>query len=132
MIPPSSAGERASPLMKPLAVALIWAGLSCGITFGADAASSKDIAAWVSSAGGRVITDQSSRIVGIDLSYTWISDADLDRIGGLKDLRSLDLSFVRVTDRGIERLRSLTNIERMNLHSAEHITDFALTYLREW
>jgi Leucine-rich repeat (LRR) protein len=90
------------------------------------------VAEWVTSKGGKVTTDAASRIVGIDLSYTWIGDTDLDRIGRLKDLRSLELSFVRVTDRGIERLRDLPNIDRLNLHSAEHITDFALTYLRGW
>jgi Leucine Rich Repeat (LRR) protein len=120
-----------SRLMRRSAPALICAAFCCHICLAADTPA-KDIAAWVESRGGRITTDQAGRIAGIDLSYTWISDADLDRIAGLKDLRSLDLSFVRVTDRGMERLRGLTNIERMSLHSAEHITDFALTYLRDW
>lgn len=103
-----------------------------GLILAGVAASAQDVAAWVTAKGGRVTTDPALGIVGVDLSYTWIGDTDLERIASLKNLRSLDLSFVRVTDRGIERLRHLPNVEHLVLHSAEQITDLALTYFRGW
>ena len=47
-----------------------------------------------------------------------------------KDLKRLDLSFTYITDRGIEKLQQLQQLEELNLHTAEFITDAAMSYLR--
>jgi len=91
-----------------------------------------DVSSWIKAQGGQVFTDESSRIVGVDLSYSWVTDGDMARLAQLSDLKTLELAFVRLTDVGIEQLRSLPNVEYLNLHSAEHVTDFAMSYLRGW
>ena len=91
-----------------------------------------DLPAWVSSEGGRIEKDEKGQIVAVDLSSTWITDADLGRIAEIKSLRKLNLAHTRITDVGIEHLKSLENVVEMNLYYAEYITDTALAHLRGW
>jgi len=50
-----------------------------------------DVAHWVAEQGGIVQTDASSRITGVNLGFSLVTDADLEMLAGLKDLRKLDL-----------------------------------------
>src|SRR6266850_1441364 len=80
--------------------------------------------------GGRVVRDQSGRIVDVSLARTWATDADIERIAGLESLKRLDLSLTYISDRGAERLKALDQLEDLNLFAAEFITDAALAFLR--
>jgi Leucine-rich repeat (LRR) protein len=91
-----------------------------------------DLPSWIASERGRIERDQAGQIVAVDLSSTWISDADLERIGEIQSLRKLNLAHTRITDVGIERLKPLRNVVELNLYYAEYITDTALAHLREW
>ena len=79
--------------------ALILLLVSLAVAFGAD------VAHWVAERGGIVQTDASSPITGVNLGFSWVTDADVEMLTGLKDLRKLDLSFSLVTDAGMERKR---------------------------
>jgi Leucine-rich repeat (LRR) protein len=93
-------------------------------------ASSADIAREVEAMGGEAVRDAKGAIVEISLARTWANDNILDRVAEAKDLQRLDLSFTYVTDRGIEKLQKLPKLEELNLHTAEFITDAAMSYLR--
>ena len=91
-----------------------------------------DLPSWVASEGGRVEKNEAGQIVAVDLSSTWITDADMERIGQIKSLRKLNLAHTKITDVGIEHLKPLENVVELNLYYAEYITDTALAHLREW
>ena len=65
-----------------------------------------DLPSWVASEGGRVEKNEAGQIVAVDLSSTWITDADLERIGQIKSLRKLNLAHTKITDVGIEHLEA--------------------------
>jgi len=80
--------------------------------------------------GGEVVRASNGAVVEISLARTGATDRALDAVVKNKNLRRLDLSFTYVTDRGIEKLRQLRQLEELNLHTAEFITDAAMSYLR--
>ena len=59
--------------------------------------SEPDVARWVAAQGGRVVQDQQGRITAVDLTQTWITDADLARLSGLRHIRKLTLAETRIT-----------------------------------
>ncbi len=89
-----------------------------------------DIVRSIEVQGGRVFRDQTGRIVDVSLARTWATDADIERVVGLKGLKRLDLSLTYISDRGAERLRALDQLEELNLFAAEFITDAAMAFLR--
>jgi Leucine-rich repeat (LRR) protein len=91
-----------------------------------------DIVEWIASQGGHSTQDESGHIVGVDLTSTWITDADLIRIAGLAHLRRLDLSHTRVTDVGMEHLKTLPAVAELNLYYAEFFTDDSIASLKTW
>lgn len=91
-----------------------------------------DVVAWISAEGGRSQRDEAGQIVEVDLASTWITDADLERIGRLKALRKLNLAHTKITDTGVEHLKALENVAELNLYYAEYITDTALAHLKNW
>ena len=95
-----------------------------------DTTSDADIVRSIEAQGGRIVRDQSGRIVEVSLARTWATDADVERLAGLKSLKRLDLSLTYVSDRGAERLKALEQLEDLNLFAAEFITDAALAFLR--
>ena len=100
-------------------------------TYGAAAQSQDaDIVRSIEAQGGRASRDQTGRIVDVSLARTWATDADIERIAGLKGLKRLDLSLTYISDRGAERLRALDQLEELNLFAAEFITDAAMAFLR--
>ena len=80
--------------------------------------------------GGRVVRGPDGNIVEVSLARTWASDNDVERVADLKTLKRLDLSFTYVTDAGLQRLRQLPQLEELTLDATESITDAATSYLR--
>jgi Leucine-rich repeat (LRR) protein len=91
-----------------------------------------DLSGWIAAEGGRVERNDSGQIVAVDLASTWITDADLERIGRINSLRKLNLAHTKITDVGIGHLKSLENVVELNLYYAEYITDTSLAHLRGW
>ena len=96
----------------------------------APGSNSAAIAASIEAQGGHVVRDKSGEIVEISLARTWATDADIERIAGIKSLKRLDLSLTYISDRGAERLKALDQLEELNLFAAEFITDAAMAFLR--
>ncbi|HUQ90615.1 MAG TPA: hypothetical protein VM120_02965 [Bryobacteraceae bacterium] len=70
--------------------------------------------------------------VELDLSRTWTTDADLQRIGQMKQLARLDLSQTRISDAGLQHLKGLKNLRELNLYYAEYISEDGLAILKNW
>lgn len=81
---------------------------------------------------GRVLRDRGGAVVELDLSHTWVSDADLAQVARLTTLRKLDLSHTKVTDAGMEYLSSLPRVVELNCYYAEYLTQDAVRHLRGW
>lgn len=90
------------------------------------------IAAWVRSEGGAVTRNEGGNIVGVDLTSTWVRDADLAKLGGLAHLQLLNLSRTKITDIGLEHLASLENVRDLNLEYAEAVTEDGVAHLKTW
>ncbi|MBL8211505.1 MAG: hypothetical protein JNK87_12365 [Bryobacterales bacterium] len=65
-----------------------------------------------------------------DLAHSWITDADLRRVARQADLTKLDLSGTKITDAGLQHLKTLKNIRELNLHYAEYISEDGLAVLK--
>ncbi len=89
-------------------------------------------AEWVDSHGGRVERGADGAIIALDLSNTWIGDADMGRIADLDSLERLDLSQTRITDVGLEKLAGLQGVRELNLYFAEFVSEFGLASLKDW
>jgi Leucine-rich repeat (LRR) protein len=92
----------------------------------------EDLPRWITAQGGRLERNEAGRVVAVDLESTWITDADLEKIGRLGSLRKLNLAHTKITDAGIEHLKALENVSDLNLYYAEYITDTALAHLKRW
>ena len=90
------------------------------------------VAQWVQDHNGQVETDATGQISAVRLNLAWVGDADVERFAKLAHLRKLDLSFSLLTDAGMERLRPLTGVTELDLYSVERITDVAIAYIRGW
>lgn len=96
------------------------------------AVTSDDLASWIQDTGGWIQKDKAGTIVEVDLTSTWVTDADLTRIGTLKQLRRLNLSHTKISDLGLEHLRDLENVTYLNCHYCEFISDGGIAYLKRW
>lgn len=103
--------------------------LIAAVCFAAEAPDSS-VAKHVESIGGVVSRAADGTIAAVSLARTWATDADVELVAQLKQIRRLDLSFTYVTDRGVERLQQLQQMEELSLDTAEFITDAAISYLR--
>jgi internalin A len=99
-------------------------------TGGAATLPQADLAQWIQSKDGFVVRDAAGTIVEVSLARSWATDNDVDRLLTLKGLKRLDLSYTYVTDRGIERLQQFSQLEDLNLDTAEYISDVACSFLR--
>src|SRR5262245_21035650 len=90
------------------------------------------VAQWVQDHNGQVETDATGQISAVRLNLAWVGDADVERFAKLAHLRKLDLSFSLLTDAGMERLKPLTGVTELDLYSVERITDVAIAYIRGW
>lgn len=100
-------------------------------TFAAGAAETGPLA-WIEQRGGEVQRDKQARVTGVRLDLSWVADGDIAVLATLPDLKTIDLSFTLITDAGLEQLRTLKGVERLNLQSAELLTDTAISYIRGW
>ncbi len=91
-----------------------------------------DLVQWISDQGGHSAQNESGHIVSVDLATTWITDADLARLGSLPNLRKLDLAQTKITDVGLEHLARLTGVTDLNLYYAEYVTEDGIAHLRNW
>jgi internalin A len=105
--------------------------LSGGWIAGAAEAPQADIARSIEALGGEVVRGSDGNIVEVSLARTWASNNELERVIEIKGLKRLDLSFTYVSDAGIERLQQLQELEELTLDATEAITDAAASYLRE-
>jgi internalin A len=89
-----------------------------------------NIARSIEGLGGQVVRGADGNIVEVSLARTWASNNDIERVIQIKGLKRLDVSFTYVTDAGIERLQQLPQLEELTLDATESITDAAASYLR--
>ncbi len=61
--------------------------------------------------------------------HSRVTDAGLEHLKGLTQLRSLILCFVQVTDAGLEHLKGLTRLKRLTLNQTQ-VTDAGLEHLK--
>lgn len=67
-------------------------------------------------------------IYALDFSRTNISDADLARLAGMKNLSRLLLSRTGITDNGLKVLQNNSNLEHLNLYDTQ-VSDTGLSAL---
>jgi hypothetical protein len=91
-----------------------------------------DFEAWAHSQNGAVERDPSGRIVAVDLSQSWITDADLARVAALGRIERLDLSGTRISDLGLAELEPLQGVRELKLRFAEFISEGGLARLQGW
>src|SRR5215472_3778504 len=89
-----------------------------------------DIERSVVALGGHVVHGPDGNIVEVSMARTWASDNDVEKLADLKTLKRLDLSFTYVTDAGVQRLGQVPALEELTLDTAEALTDAAASYLR--
>lgn len=94
------------------------------------AAADDTIVASIEKQGGYVVRNAKGNIVEVSLARTWATDADVEQLAGIKTLKKLDLSLTYVSDVGAQAIGALTQLEELNLFTAEFITDAAVAFLR--
>lgn len=76
--------------------------------------------------------DAGGRIVAIDLTGAWITDADMEQVASIASLQRLTLAHTRITDLGFERLKRLPNVVKLDCYYAEHFTDDGIAHIKGW
>ena len=104
--------------------------LAAGCILNAAEAPQADVARAIEALGGDVVRGPDGNIVEVSLARTWASNNDIERVVEIKGLKRLDLSFTYVTDAGIERLGQVPQLEELTLNATEALTDAAASYLR--
>lgn len=98
----------------------------------AAAETDREVLLWVEEQGGRVERDRDGRLAAVDLTSTWITDADLGRLAGLDRLRRLTLARTRITDLGLQRLKPLAEVVEMDCYYCEQLTEDGVAHLKGW
>ena len=65
--------------------------------------------------------DFCSSVYEVDLHETDVTDADLERLAALVELRALNLGFTQVTGPGLAHLKPLSRLEYLSLHGCPHL-----------
>jgi Leucine-rich repeat (LRR) protein len=81
---------------------------------------------------GQLVRDAAGEVVEANYTDTWITDADLARVSRHKHLRKLDLSHTKVTDAGLEHLRGLENVRELVCYYAEYLTEDGIAHIAGW
>ena len=84
------------------------------------------------SLGGRLSRNAAGEIIGVDLSNSWLTDADLETLARLPQLETINLSYTKITDAGLEHLAPLKNVKVLDLYYAEAVTDLGIAHLKHW
>ncbi|MCE9552953.1 MAG: hypothetical protein K8T91_06195 [Planctomycetes bacterium] len=74
--------------------------------------------------------DYFSNVVRVNLDGTDVTDADLEHLKCLAEMRWLNLFNTKITDAGLENLKGLSKLERLELGSAAYVTDAGLEHLK--
>jgi Leucine-rich repeat (LRR) protein len=82
--------------------------------------------------GAQTVEDAQGNIVGLDLTSTWVTDADLAKVAQLRQLKTLDLSHTKITDAGLEHLKPLENVVALTCYYAESLTEDGIAHLKGW
>ncbi|MBM3812810.1 MAG: hypothetical protein FJW20_14380 [Acidimicrobiia bacterium] len=80
----------------------------------------------------RTVKDAQGNVVELDLTSSWVTDADMIKVARMTHLRKLHLSGTRITDAGFEHLRDLRNVVELNCRFAEYLTGDAIANIRAW
>jgi Leucine-rich repeat (LRR) protein len=80
----------------------------------------------------RSVKDSAGRIVELDLTSTWVTDADMRKVAALPGLRKLSLSHTRISDLALEPLGQLRNVTELDCSFAEYLTEDAFAHIRGW
>jgi Leucine-rich repeat (LRR) protein len=86
----------------------------------------------IAALGARCSRDAAGETTGVDLSNTWLTDADMAKLARLPRLQSINLSCTKITDRGLEHLAPLKNVKVLDLRYAESVTDEGVAHLKHW
>ena len=92
----------------------------------------RGIVARLTTEGGSISSDAAGKPVSVNLTSTWITDADLGLVASLPSLERIDLSHTKISDVGLEHLKPLTNVRELNLHYAEYVTDSGIAHIKGW
>ena len=98
----------------------------------ASASAEDDPAAELAALGARCFHDAAGETIGVDLSNTWVTDADLAKLARLPQLESINLAYTKITDQGLEHLAPLKNVKVLDLYYAESVTDLGIAHLKHW
>ena len=91
-----------------------------------------EVGLWIAEKGGAIGRNANGGITEVNLTSTWITDADLARLASLRDLEDLNLSYTWISDLGIEHLKPLENVARLDLRFVEYISDGGIAHLKGW
>lgn len=80
--------------------------------------------------GGAVERNLAHELEAIDLSRSWVTDADLRKLEGAASLASLKLAQTHVSDGVLEVVALLPALRELDLFFCEHITDAGASLLR--
>ena len=69
------------------------------------------------------------KLFPVETAYGEVTDADMEHLKGMTNLRKLDLKFTDVTDAGLVHLKGLTKLQTLNLYGTK-ITDAGLEHLK--
>lgn len=105
--------------------------LISGVTFAAEL-SEIAVVKRLQSEGVTVALNSEGDAIAVNLTSTWITDADLALVAALPKLETIDLSLTKVTDLGLEHLRPLENIRHLVLDHAEFFTDNGIAHFKDW
>ena len=112
-------------------LSLVLGLLFSGAAFAAEIAESNLIER-LRNEGATVTLNSDGNAVGVNLTSTWVTDADLALLAGLPKLETIDLSLTKVTDVGLEHLKPLENVRHLVLDHAEYLTDSGIAHFKHW
>lgn len=79
--------------------------------------------------GGAENAISALRVKSVDLSFTQVTDTDLEHLKGLKSLQVLDLEGTQISSAGLEHVKVLTELRVLKL-SGPNFTDEGLEHLK--
>lgn len=80
--------------------------------------------------GAEVEYGVGDRIISVDLDARPVTDADLEHVAALEDLRSLNLAETAITDEGLAKLTSLKKLKFLYLFNTA-VSDVGVKHLQE-
>ncbi len=114
---------RALPLLIGLLIS--------GVAFAAEL-SEIEIIERLRAEGATVALNSEGNALAVNLTSTWVTDADLSLVAALPKLETIDLSLTKITDIGLEHLKPLENVRHLVLDHAEFFTDNGIAHFKHW